>query len=151
MKRKFTEKGRFDNTWICSVCETEKDISAFYINKRDGTARSPCKECKRIYNKNHCVKNKEHIQKYNFNFKLKYLYNMTREDYENKLVEQNNVCAICKLPSRIKNKQLFIDHCHRTDKVRGLLCLKCNSVLGMANDDAALLQSAISYLERHKN
>ena len=40
----------------------------------------------------------------------------------------------------------FVDHCHDTKKVRGLLCAKCNTLLGMAKDDVSILQNAITYL-----
>lgn len=50
-------------------------------------------------------------------------------------------CAICgRKPER---KQLALDHCHETGKLRGLLCVQCNTGLGMFKDDAALLRQAI--------
>jgi len=42
---------------------------------------------------------------------------------------------------------VYVDHCHKTGAVRGLLCPSCNSVLGMFNDDTALFARAIDYLE----
>lgn len=72
------------------------------------------------------------------------LYGITQADYE-KLVElQNERCAICKL----NKKPLAIDHCHSTNKVRGLLCRSCNQGLGLMKDEPKLLKAAIKYLER---
>lgn len=83
-------------------------------------------------------------------------FNLTIEDYEKLKKDQNNVCAICKKPERqtkIKTKEikdLAVDHCHKTGKIRGLLCFACNGSLGKFEDSIELLQSAIDYLKRHK-
>jgi len=57
---------------------------------------------------------------------------------------QKGRCLIC---TKIPTKQLVVDHCHTTGKVRGLLCDKCNFLLGLANDQINVLQNAIAYLE----
>ena len=61
---------------------------------------------------------------------------------------QNGCCAICKgeEPSDFKGR-LSIDHDHSSGKIRGLLCMKCNSGLGMFNDDEDILLNAIKYLK----
>lgn len=59
------------------------------------------------------------------------------------LIAQNYNCAICAC-----KKYLVIDHCHRTGKVRGLLCKKCNTALGGFNDDTKALEGAIAYLNK---
>ena len=59
--------------------------------------------------------------------------------------KQNNKCAICGQEFSDSNKA-FVDHCHKTNRIRGLLCTKCNSLLGMANDNIEILQNAIKYL-----
>jgi hypothetical protein len=74
-------------------------------------------------------------------------YGITVEDYETMLKIQNNKCAICEGPPL---KQMFcIDHCHKTGKIRGLLCHKCNSGLGLFNDSSSTLRSAFQYLVNH--
>ena len=79
-------------------------------------------------------------------------YGITAEDYYNMLAAQNNKCAVCESEevnnSRVSSGKLFIDHCHDTGKVRGLLCSKCNHGIGLLNDDTALLQKAIEYLNK---
>lgn len=83
---------------------------------------------------------------------LKKYYKISLEIYNKMLMEQNNVCAICFNPetsvNNAKNKiiDLAVDHCHKTGKVRGLLCAKCNSSLGKMQDSVVILQSAINYL-----
>ena len=65
--------------------------------------------------------------------------------------KQNYACAICKKPETSlwhgEPRELAIDHDHRTGKVRGLLCHRCNKALGEFRDDISLLQSAINYLK----
>jgi hypothetical protein len=58
---------------------------------------------------------------------------------------QNSACAICK-----EKSPLYIDHCHSTDKVRGLLCRVCNVMLGHARDKTEILNAAADYLEGFK-
>lgn len=59
-------------------------------------------------------------------------------------VSQQGLCNICKKPSM--GKSLALDHCHRSGKIRGLLCTKCNIGLGMFEDDPERLKAAIEYL-----
>ena len=68
---------------------------------------------------------------------------------------QSGVCAICHsaevaLSVRGDLRQLSVDHDHRTGRVREMLCLACNSVLGDAEDDIRILEAAIAYLIKHK-
>ena len=58
---------------------------------------------------------------------------------------QNNKCLIC--GNEQDGKDLAIDHCHTTNKVRGLLCNSCNLGLGCFKDNLDILASAIKYLE----
>jgi hypothetical protein len=84
----------------------------------------------------------------NANFKKK--YNITLEEYNVKLKNQNHKCYICGL-DEIDNKQkLAVDHDHTTGKVRDLLCSKCNTGLGMFKENIDVLSKAISYLIKHK-
>lgn len=83
---------------------------------------------------------------------LKRNFNITLDDYNNMLALQNGTCAICKQEeSKIfkktgKRVDLAVDHCHKTGKVRGLLCWKCNASLGKFQDSIEILQNAIKYL-----
>lgn len=103
-----------------------------------------CKKCNSI-NKN---------QNYNYQKSkgsfLKQFYNLTEADLVNMYEKQNGKCSICSVffekTLLSKRKGLYIDHCHKTHKVRGLLCNKCNSGLGSFKDDASLLKKAIEYL-----
>ena len=72
-------------------------------------------------------------------------YGLSRKEHRRLLDEQNGVCAVCKLPSR---RALCVDHCHATRQVRGLLCDKCNTALGLLGDDVPRLLAAVAYLIR---
>ena len=89
-------------------------------------------------------KPKEWIQAKGRKCHLKRRYNITPQEYENKLTSQDYKCAICgKLDS------LHIDHCHKTNKIRDLLCRQCNSGLGQFKDNTEFLLKAIDYLRKH--
>ncbi len=78
------------------------------------------------------------------------LYGLTVEQYDDILIQQNCVCAICGKPEKSSSKGvLSIDHDHTTGKVRGLLCDTCNSGLGHFYDSIDLLQGAMLYLKQH--
>jgi hypothetical protein len=76
---------------------------------------------------------------------LKTKYGMTMEDYYSMLASQNYRCALGDCP--IDDKTAHVDHDHKTGRVRGLLCRKHNSGLGMFDDDPEEMRRAIKYLE----
>ena len=73
----------------------------------------------------------------------------TPELFEQKLNEQENKCAICKT-SDPGATNWHADHCHYTGQQRGILCKKCNTGIGMLNDDIELVESALIYLKHYK-
>lgn len=77
-------------------------------------------------------------------------YGLSLDDFNNMLEKQNYQCAICGY-SDFSDKNYFplVDHCHRTGKVRGILCANCNHSLGKMNDDPSRLRKAAPYLEEH--
>lgn len=116
-----------------------------------------CKSCenKRIRESNRIAYNKEYakrkrqencpkFKRTERNQNLKRFYGITIEDFELMLNNQNGVCKICS--SDNGGNTLHVDHCHSTGKVRGLLCGKCNTAIGLMNDDIDVLLSAIKYL-----
>ena len=68
-------------------------------------------------------------------------YDLTIEDFESLAERQNYKCAICEIET-----ELVVDHCHTTNKVRGLLCNTCNLMLGYSKDNPDILHKAIKYL-----
>jgi hypothetical protein len=126
----------------CGRCQQSLPLSMFAKNKvkKDGL-QERCTPCRSIYHKTDGRNTKRELL-------LKTRYNVNVEWYEAKLKEQNNCCAICK-NKQAGNKSYAVDHCHKTEKVRGLLCDVCNRAIGMLNDDVNILQNAINYLKEN--
>ena len=88
--------------------------------------------------------------------RLRENFNLTYDQYVDKLQAQNFVCAICGEGETARDRagdarQLAVDHCHRTGKIRGLLCSNCNLALGHFKDQKARLLSALVYLETYND
>jgi hypothetical protein len=75
------------------------------------------------------------------------VYGVSADQYQAMLKAQNGVCAICETKSK---RNLSVDHCHETGKVRALLCVKCNAGLGCYGDNPAFARKAAAYLEYWK-
>ena len=71
-------------------------------------------------------------------------YGLTLEDYISLLNSQGNKCAIC---GGSDSRALNVDHDHQTGRIRGLLCTKCNTALGLLDEDTCCLRAALKYLE----
>jgi hypothetical protein len=78
--------------------------------------------------------------------RLKKTYGISMEQYQVLLVKQGGKCGICKRPERL-GQALSVDHDHKTGRVRGLLCRKCNRSLGGFDDDPVRLEAALRYLQ----
>lgn len=74
-------------------------------------------------------------------------FGINYDQYTQMLKDHNEVCAICGNKDR-NGRALAVDHCHTTNKVRGLLCTDCNTALGLFKDSKDLLTAAIEYLGR---
>ncbi len=72
-------------------------------------------------------------------------YGLTQDQYQTMLDQQGGGCAICGDTSK-----LGVDYDHSTGQIRGLLCIKCDTALGMFMDDISLMQAACSYLQERK-
>lgn len=86
------------------------------------------------------------VKEVNFRRNLR-KYGITADDFNNKLVEQNNLCSICKKPFI---DTPHIDHCHRTGLFRGILHPECNTALGLLKEDIAIFEGGIAYLKKYK-
>lgn len=117
------------------------------------TSTGNCSECLAIdgkanYNKDDRVEQAKAWRKANPNKRRQYTlkkYGLTFESFNKLLEKQNGQCAVCKATLEL-GQQTHIDHCHKTDKVRGLLCSKCNTAIGLLNDDPERAEALASYL-----
>lgn len=76
-------------------------------------------------------------------------YGLSRADYDAMLESQGGVCLIC--AEAPEGKPLFVDHCHFTGAVRGLLCTRCNTGVGMFRDNPDLMLAAAAYVLQQAN
>jgi hypothetical protein len=148
----------------CGTCKQVKPRTEFYTNRDVGyggkvyTCYQPsCKECAKEKQKRDYELTKQGDPRYQETNRLKTRkfnlkrFDMTLDDYNQMLVEQNGLCAICGKIELSKNqfglRPLCVDHDHATNKVRGLLCSRCNCMLGNAKDSIDTLQKAVAYLK----
>ena len=83
----------------------------------------------------------------------KRVYGLEAGEYDKLLASQKGVCAICGTDTPTENHDetrphLYVDHCHTSGAVRGLLCSSCNTGLGLFKDNPERLKAAIQYLTK---
>ncbi len=115
-----------------------------------------CVTCRRAWFKEYYRKNSRKLTEKNVAYRkrnpdvrrrtrLKRMYGVSLEERDRMFVEQNGRCYLCgNLPGK---RTLAVDHCHKSGRIRRLLCIQCNSGLGMFKDDPELLNRAIDYLQ----
>ena len=135
----------FDPKKKCPSCGVEKSLSTDFWK-----GQSYCIECSKEKQKKSWNSRtpKKRLEQH-----LKFKYKLKMEDLVLALKEQEGGCAICKekLPDLLvyenRRRGYAIDHNHETGQFRGILCLPCNSMLGMSKESVALLERAASYLK----
>ena len=128
----------------CYSCKETKGEESFW------KGQTLCKTCAKHYQKNHWASRtpKKRLEQH-----LKYKYGITKDVFDEAWEAQNGNCAICQseLPDLMtydnRRRGYAIDHNHETKEFRGILCINCNSMLGMAKDCIDILMSAAAYLE----
>ena len=124
-----------------------KQTSDFY-NRGDGKGvKAQCRACTKIARQIHYSNPDKKEMKYASD--IKRLYGTTPEDVLELYTLQKNSCGICNKQIKLRDFHTHIGHCHATGKVRGVLCSKCNLMLGNCKDDIRILSKAIAYLKEH--
>ena len=139
---------------LCLKCRLEKPLDEFYKNSKRGTYESPCKVCRRLAVKSANNKwRKENLLRYRQverSRRIENKYGLSQISLKDLWITQNKSCAICRRPISLRSdnkaEKIHIDHCHVSGVVRGLLCLTCNTGIGMLNDSPDLLEAAKQYL-----
>lgn len=123
---------------ICSECKVKLPSERFWFgSKAKDNRQNRCKDC---------APTKKLIEK----------FGLTLEDYNSILESQNGTCLFCPATEYVSGKRLGVDHdrsCCPGNKscgkcVRALLCQRCNTVLGLCNDNPKLLHELANFLER---
>ena len=154
-------------TKVCARCKQQLPIDVFGFDPRMATGRkSYCTPCNaawakqryqirgdeiraraRINGQKRRDSNKKPPSEWRLRLKK---YGITPVEYEAQLKAQNNKCAICKTDTPKGKGGWHVDHCHETNKFRGLLCHHCNVGLGMFKDDIDLFKLAIKYINNNR-
>lgn len=151
-------------TKVCTRCEKEKSIEAFRFirTNKNGTLlyASQCIECKtevsRERYRNFPKEKRAEIyrekkEKTTFesrkDVRLKYRFGISLEIFNQMLLEQGSICKICEYD--ITEETARVDHCHKSGKVRALLCHHCNTGIEHFKEDPEILLRAINYLGTH--
>lgn len=128
---------------ICKRCKLEKPFSEFYKDSRSKDGKQPkCKKCSSELGKEWNRNNKD----YRFQYSKIKSYGISIDKYNELFKEQRGRCAICNKHQSELSRGLFVDHDHKDNTVRGLLCSKCNSAIARFSDNEYLLLSSLSYL-----
>jgi hypothetical protein len=142
---------------ICTKCGEIKDEINFRLrpNLKRGY-HSWCRDCENITNRNRYTPKPPKPKKIVGNEEgkldakkrmLKHRYSIDYNTYTQMYDEQEGKCKICGIEKELGGSNgLLVDHCHNTNKVRGLLCNNCNSGLGKFKDNKELLLKAIEYI-----
>ena len=139
----------------CNVCGKEKPLTGYYQTTFKSKEfpdkiyyHGKCKECYIEF------KQKDYTPEKGRDKNLRHKYGITLEEYSVLLNNQNGKCATCgstdpagRKSGRGGSANVFVvDHCHKTGKVRGILCHRCNRAMGVIGDNISTLQAMIEYL-----
>lgn len=152
----------------CGYCDRYQPVGDFASKNRN-----MCKSCYKQWHKEYYVRNKERklnsateyykankdrIRAYRQNnrgrflayerqYNLRTLYGITPAQFGDLLTIQGGRCPICGTDTPGgKNGTWHVDHCHTSGKIRGILCARCNLMLGHARDNPEVLTAAAAYL-----
>lgn len=161
----------------CPKCGEEKPETGFFKNRRKRGITKWCKACNNVASRSWRIKNPEAFHAYQRRYyranaekikadgrawyaanpekaraqKRKLKFGISESDFQKMLSDQSGACQICRFVFVVgAGRELIphVDHCHKTGKVRGLLCTSCNKMLGFAKENLVSLERAIEYLKR---
>lgn len=122
-----------DGRKTCCKCGQNKELKHYHkcCTSKDGYD-GRCNDCFRVYKKKTLLKKIGH----------------TYSEYEALIKKQKNRCGCCGNKPSGRNVSLCIDHDHKTNQIRGLLCSRCNVGIGKLGDTLEAIQNALNYLKR---
>ena len=148
----------------CHTCRRVLDVECFSTTKSNSVGyRSNCRYCRYVYEHKRTGDKRELVSEEQFYHRkseaeiseYKYIWSQgKRLGISPEIVKKFlsiKECEICGKPEEEEGKRLALDHCHKTNKLRGRLCGDCNTTLGKFKDDPMLLRKAADYLEKHKD
>jgi len=111
----------------CPECDKTKPRTEFYADGRS----TYCRPCTKIIGRRATLRQ----------------YGLSEEQFAQMLAEQNGCCCICR--TALDDVVPHVDHDHDTERVRGVLCGRCNRTIGLFGDDARRLRNAAAYLRSY--
>lgn len=139
----------------CRKCLIDKPIEYFSKAKRNNDClHSYCKECMLEYSKQ-WVESKGGIE-YSREVHYQSTYGISYQHVLDLIKNQDGKCALCEAKVSLHRGGGFkhkahVDHCHTTNKIRGILCGNCNTALGKLGDDVKSIQKVLEYLKGEQN
>jgi len=131
----------------CTCCGQTKPLDEFYNDSRATSGKyCHCKTCRQQYKLFKRRQSPESLDvdvNHNKQVYLSKRYAISQNDLMRLLELANHCCQICG-----KKPKLMVDHDHKTGNVRGILCNRCNTAIGMLDDNILSLTKAISYLQK---
>lgn len=138
---KASQKKAFCKMPKCSECG-ETNIEKFYVDKNGKRTNKKCKQC----HKKECNERWHSRTLLDRWTSRANKYGVTKQFLIDLHEKQNGKCAICnEVPQ--SERGLHVDHCHETNKVRGLLCHGCNTGIGALKENPKIMLKAIKYLK----
>lgn len=152
-----------DGTQTCRRCQVLKPVDQFWKNRAKLSGLSQyCNTCSNLNRKetrHRAAEGKTKFKRGSYKHfsedqhrvrareqSLIKEYNITIHEYNAMFNNQNGCCAICNTHQSSLKRPLDVDHDHNTGKIRGLLCFKCNTGIGLLQEDPGILNKAIEYL-----
>jgi len=141
----------------CKKCESEYGLKRYHSNPKKFNEQkriyrlNNLEHCKQLERKSSRKNSTKRLGKNRF-YKLK-AYGLTPQDYDFMLAAQSFKCEIC--PTKHESEEnkfqkLSVDHCHKTGKVRALLCTLCNGAVGFVRESLETVENLKNYLIKHK-
>lgn len=146
LERRSADLKPFVSEKTCSHCQQTKPRSAFHRSRTapDGL-RYECKACQYDAQKIYVRLKPEKVRRWQFAARLRHKYGITVDQYEAMLASQGGKCACCASVM----EPPFVDHCHRTGRVRALLCQSCNLSLGALRESLDRVAALSRYIQEY--
>ncbi len=130
----------------CRKCKIKKKLSEFYkTNQNTSGYAAQCKDCRRKIVSLYRKSNKSKVNA----TRIKTKYGITVEEWKVLFDKQKGCCEICGTHQSEITHTLHIDHCHRTGKVRSLLCRACNHAVGNVKENRDIALRLVKYIDDH--
>lgn len=132
----------------CYECRETKPVDNFKLRDIN------CKNLERRVNYCWTCRSRRNRRRYGmrtgFLYNLKRRYGLSEEQVDAMLIDSSGLCASCGEPFNDMKSEPHVDHCHKTGRVRDLLCTRCNLIAGILEGDVRRFKLILGYLKRHR-